>query len=223
MIWAVLLVTAMILLAAMLYWGKMPRAGLEITAAALCLGIAGYAFQSHPGMAGAPKEPTDRIIGQDEQQELLSQRQQMGDQFSGGQGWMVLADGMTRQGRFASAATVLRSGLRENPQDPDLWVALGNALVGHSGGIITPAAQFAFQKAADIQPEHPGPPFFMGLSLAQSGRLEEARVLWAELLERSPKDAPWRGDLESRLKQIDAMLGAKADVTSTPEKAPQNP
>jgi cytochrome c-type biogenesis protein CcmH len=69
-------------------------------------------------------------------------------------------------------------------------VALGNTLVGHSDGLITPAAQFAFQKAAKISPEHPGPPFFMGLALAQSGKLVEARAIWAELLRRAPADAP---------------------------------
>ncbi|MFN3458215.1 MAG: tetratricopeptide repeat protein, partial [Novosphingobium sp.] len=88
----------------------------------------------------------------------------------------------------------------------DLWVSLGNALVGHSDGLITPAAQFAFQKAASIAPDHPGPPFFMGLALAQSGRLADARAMWAELLRRSPDDAPYRADLVERIQRIDSII-----------------
>ncbi|MET0180090.1 MAG: cytochrome C biosynthesis protein, partial [Novosphingobium sp.] len=65
----------------------------------------------------------------------------------------------------------------------------------------------AFQRAADIAPQHPGPPFFMGLALAQSGRLAEARAIWGELAGRAPAGAPWKADLEARLARLDAMLG----------------
>jgi hypothetical protein len=110
------------------------------------------------------------------------------------------------RGRVAgAAATVLGKAVKADPNDADLWVALGNTLVGHSDGLITPAAQFAFQKAAKISPEHPGPPFFMGLALAQSGKLVEARAIWAELLRRAPADAPigktsrpgWRDSIDA--------------------------
>ena len=117
-----------------------------------------------------------------------------------------------------SAAQVLRTAVRQSPRDPDLWVALGNALVGHGNGFISPAAQFAFQRAATIAPAHPGPPFFMGLALAQSGRLAEARTIWAELAAQAPDRAPWKADLDQRLARLDAMIaqqGAAAPVTAT--------
>jgi cytochrome c-type biogenesis protein CcmH len=95
--------------------------------------------------------------------------------------------------------------VREHPDDPDLWVGLGNALVVHAGGLVTPASQFAFQKAADLSPEHPGPPFFLGLAYAQSGKIDQARAIWTELLARSSEDAPWRADLESRLATMEQI------------------
>ena len=49
-------------------------------------------------------------------------------------------------------------------------------------------------------------PESLGLAMAQSGRLAEARGLWAELLARSPADAPWRADLEQRLQKLDAFI-----------------
>ena len=59
----------------------------------------------------------------------------------------------------------------------------------------------------------------MGLALAQSGRLAEARAIWERLLEQAPKDASYRGDLESRLARIDAMIGEQA-AAAAPAAAP---
>jgi cytochrome c-type biogenesis protein CcmH len=220
MTWVIILLIAAAAFALLAFVLKMPRAGWELSGAALLVGIAGYALQGHPSLAGAPKAAIENKRAADEA--LLKQRQQMGDQFAQGQSWMILADGLARQGQYGAAAEVLRKGTQQFPKDADLWVSLGNALVGHSDGIITPAAQFAFQKAATIAPDHPGPPFFMGLALAQSGRLADARAMWAELLRRSPADAPYRADLAERIQRIDSMLAASsgADTAGAPVAVP---
>jgi cytochrome c-type biogenesis protein CcmH len=154
---------------------------------------------------------------------LIAERQAMGSAFGSGQSWLIVADGLTRRGQYGAAAQVLRSAVQENPRDADLWVALGNALVGHGNGFISPAAQFAFQRAASIEPGHPGPPFFMGLALAQSGRLVEARAIWAELLERTPKEASYRPDLESRLARIEAMIATQGGTPPSAAPPPGQP
>ncbi len=213
MMWVVILLVAAAVFAVMAFVLKMPRAGWELSGAALLVGIAGYALQGHPSMPGAPKAPVENKRAADEA--LIKQRQQMGDAFAQGQSWLVLADGLARQGQFGAAAEVLRKGSEQFPNDADIWVSMGNALVGHSDGLITPSAQFAFQKAATIAPDHPGPPFFMGLALAQSGRLAEARTIWAALLERSPADAPYRADLSERVQRIDSMLAMQAGSTTS--------
>lgn len=216
MTWLFVLLIAAAVLGLMVFVLKMPRAGWELAGAALLIGIAGYALQGTPGMPGAPKAPVENKKAADEA--LIKQRQQMGDGFAQGQSWLILADGLARQGQYGAAAEVLRKGTEQFPNDADVWVSMGNALVGHSDGLITPAAQFAFQKAAMIAPDHPGPPFFMGLALAQSGRLPDARAIWAELLARSPADAPYRADLEQRIQRIDSMMamvsGGTADGTA---------
>ena len=212
MTWVVILLLALAVFASMAFVLKMPRSGWELAGAALFVGIAGYAMQGHPSMPGAPKAPVENKRAADEA--MIKQRQQMGDAFAQGQSWLVLADGLARQGQFGAAAEVLRKGSEQFPKDADIWVSMGNALVGHSDGLITPSAQFAFQKAATIAPDHPGPPFFMGLALAQSGRLAEARTIWAELLERSPADAPYRADLSERVQRIDSMLAMAAGSTT---------
>ena len=207
MTWVVIGLIALAVFAVLVRVLKLPRNGWEWTGAALLLGLSGYALQGSPSQPGAPKSPVENPGTADAA--LLAQRQAMGNAFGSGQSWLIVADGLSRQGQYGAAASVLRTAVHQNPKDADLWVALGNALVGHGDGFISPAAQFAFQRAATISPTHPGPPFFMGLALAQSGRLAEARAIWAKLLEQAPKDASYRADLESRLARLDAMIGAQ--------------
>lgn len=207
MTWALIALIVIVMFAILVRVLKLPRIGWEWTGAALLLGLAGYALQGSPGQPGAPKAPVENPGTADAA--LLAQRQAMGNAFGSGQSWLIVADGLSRQGQYGSAASILRSAVHQNPKDADLWVALGNALVGHGDGFISPAAQFAFQRAATISPTHPGPPFFMGLALAQSGRLAEARAIWAKLLDQAPKDASYRADLESRLARLDVMIGAQ--------------
>lgn len=220
MTWVLILLTALAAFVVLAFVLKMPRAGWELTGAALLLGISGYALQGRPDEPGAPKAPVENQKAADAA--LIKQRQEMGQAFGEGQSWLVLADGLARNNQYGAAAEVLRKGTQQFPNDADLWVAMGNALVGHSDGLISPAAQFAFQKAANIAPDHPGPPFFMGMALAQTGRLAEARAIWAELLQRSPADAPYRQDLVSRIQRIDSMLALSGQMgAATGAPAPQ--
>ena len=218
MTWVLIVLIVVAVFAALVWLLKLPRNGWEWTGAALLLGLAGYALQGAPSQPGAPKPPVENSGTADAA--LIAQRQTMGTAFGSGQSWLVVADGLSRQGQFGAAAQVLRTAVHQNPKDADLWVAQGNALVGHSNGFISPAAQFAFQRAATISPTHPGPPFFMGLALAQSGRLAESRVIWARLLEQAPKEASYRADLESRLVRLDAMIGEQAGAAAPAIVAP---
>ena len=221
MTWIFIILLGFAVFAGLVWLLKLPRAGWELVGAALLVGVAGYALQGHPSRPGAPKAPVE--TAETAGAELIKQRQAMGAGFGSGQQWLIVADGLSRRGQFGSAAQILRSAVRQNPRDPDLWVAMGNALVGHSDGFISPAAQFAFQRAATIAPAHPGPPFFMGLALAQSGRLAEARTIWAQLASQAPPGAPWKADLDERLVRLDALIaqqGGAAAAPTAPAPAP---
>ena len=184
---------------------KAPRQGWEAIGAALLLGIAGYGLQASPGLVGQPKEPSRQSSGD------VSAIVKARIALSGGEGLprnqlVLLADGYARNGQYAAAAEALLAATADDPKNGEAWLALGNALVSHADGLLTPASLHAFQMAADAEPEHPGPPFFLGLALAQSGRFGEARALWSELLERTPKDAPWRENLEMQLGRLDQLI-----------------
>ena len=198
--WLIILGLVAAVGAALWKWGKLPRSAFEPVAAALLLGLAGYALQGKPDASGNPVRP--RAQGATFDAKQAETRAQMGQRFGSGPNWLIAADGAMRAGVPQAAVTYIKSGLKENPRDPDLWVGLGNALIVHNGGMVSPAATYAFQRAADIAPDHPGPPFFMGMALAQSGQFAQARAIWTELLARAPAEAPWRADLEARLAQL---------------------
>ena len=209
MSWIVAMATALVALIAIALLRRRAREGsrqgLELIGAALLLALAAYGLQASPGLPGAPKVPVQERVG--DAQALVEARKGMGEPGApAGSSWLVIADGMARHGRYADASAVLLGALDDNPRDADAWLALGNALVGHADGLLTPAALHAYQQAAAAAPDHPGPPFFLGLALAQSGRLAEGRAMWADLLARSPAEAPWRDDLKARIDQLDAFI-----------------
>lgn len=201
MAWVFALLFAVVGLAVLWKFARLPRSGLELALAAMLIGVAGYVWQGAPSQAGSPVEPkTAGYVPQDKA--LAMARAATMDRYSDAAKVVEFADTLDRMGLTREAVIAVRTGLRKEPNNVDLWVAMGNALVKHGGNMLSPAAEHAFQRGATISPEHPGPPFFLGLALANSGRAEDAGQVWRGLLARSPKDAPWRPDLEARLAAI---------------------
>ncbi len=206
--WIVAILLATVAFAALLILTKSPRKGLDVIGAALLLGIAGYGLQGSRGVPGAPKAPAETMPG-DPAALVEARRSLAGKDAPLGSNWVVIADGLARHGQYANAAGILLGAIDDDPNNGEAWLALANALVGHAEGTLSPAALFAYRRAAEVAPGDPGPPFFLGMALAQSGRLTEARALWARLLADSPPDAPWRADLEFRLQRLDAFIAGQ--------------
>jgi cytochrome c-type biogenesis protein CcmH len=203
--------------AALQFGGRLGAAARVPLAAAIMLGLSGYLLVGSPGVASAPVEsPEPEGFGE----ELTDPRGVMGGGAGDAAQWLGMADGLMRGGRTASAARLLQEGLRRYPDDIDLWVGYGNALVAHSGGMMTPASAMAFDRAAAIDPTHPAPPFFAGLALAQGNDLEGARLVWQQLLDRTPPDAPWREDLTMRLSQLPPPAAPTAGTNPDGAAAP---
>jgi cytochrome c-type biogenesis protein CcmH len=211
MSWALPILIAALAFVAIAFVMRAPRSGWEAIGAALLLGVAGYGLQGSPGLPGAPKEPVEKIVG--DAAAMVDARRSLGE-ASGTQGgnWVVTADAFARRGQFSDAAGILLGAVEKEPKNGEAWLALANALVAHAEGTLSPAALYAFRQASEAAPDNPGPPFFLGMALAQSGRLEEARSLWADVLQRSPPDAPWRADLEQRLVQLDRFIASQGQA-----------
>ncbi|MFC3441194.1 tetratricopeptide repeat protein [Sphingobium rhizovicinum] len=208
--WVIAFVLAALAFVAMLFIGRIPRSAREITAAALLLGLAGYAWQGHPGLAGAPRAVAE-TKGEAFDEAQAEKRRGLAERFGPAAQWMMLSDGLARQGKTKEAANVLLSGLRDSPDDANLWLGMGNALVNHADGVLSPGAEFAYRRALAIDPAGPAPRYFYGLALARNNQLQGARAMWAPLAAGAPAGSQVKAELEANIARIDAML-AKGDA-----------
>jgi cytochrome c-type biogenesis protein CcmH/NrfG len=206
--WLFVLAMALAVLVALWRLGGLDRAGLQFVGAGLLLALAGYAWQGRPGLAGSPHRPPEHRGLPDS--EFAKVRQDLLGRFDTADRWLTIADAYNREGDTEGAAQIIEAALKAHPNDADLWVGLGNALVIHGGGLMSPAAELAFRRAAAIAPDHPGPKFFYGLALAQGGHLDEAERVWRDLLAHAPPGALWRGAIEERLGMIEQARAASA-------------
>lgn len=164
---------------------------LTASAAALLLGASGYALQGSPNLPGAPAQTADahQVLP------LTEARHAFYGYFTPAESWLRMSEALERDGASEDAVGILQNAVRRYPGDPQLWIGLGNALVDHARG-LTPAAEFAYKRAEQAAPGHPGAQFFYGLALARSGDRQGALAIWQQILKTAPKDASWRPLIE---------------------------
>jgi cytochrome c-type biogenesis protein CcmH len=199
--WAILFLLFVLSLGGL--WLLGVRGGLlKATAAALLVGATGYAVQGEPALPAAPAQG-DR--GRDAVP-LTQARHAFFGNFSPEESWLLMSEALARDGNTEDAVGILRNAVGRYPADEELWVGLGNALVDHAHG-LTPPAEFAYQRAAEIAPGRPAAPFFYGLALARSGDRGAAVEIWKRVLANSPPNASWRPLVEQGVAALSSPEG----------------
>ncbi len=177
--------------------------------AALMLGAAGYAWQGRPGLAGEPRREARVRLPDDLAADDL--RDAMWGRFTYDFAYAVAADGLARAGASEAAVRAVQGGLQGAPNSARLWTRLGTAIVAHDGGrVLSPAARLAFGRGITLSPDHPGPYFYYGMALVQTGDLPGAKRAWLAALARTRRDASYRVDLAMRLALLDRLLAMQA-------------
>jgi cytochrome c-type biogenesis protein CcmH len=187
------------------------RRGWTTFAAALALGLAGYAMQASPGTPGAPAADA-RERDQVDWAFVDARKEMVANADRSTSRELIVADALARQGQYANAAAMLREAVRANPRDAEAWLALGNALVEHADGALTQPALLAYRRAAELDPASAGPGNFIGFALIRQGRLMEARQVWQSALETAGEDSAGRAALEERLARLEQIIAGGGAV-----------
>jgi cytochrome c-type biogenesis protein CcmH len=203
-------------------FGILWRAGLSrrlwaFAGAALMLGAAGYAWQGSPTMPGFPVEPNTMPITVDP--EITALRGDMFGRYSEDEAYLIASDAMLRAGDAGSAVAVLLGGIGKMPRSIELWTGLGTAYAAHDANHVSPPALFAFERAIQMAPRHPGPRFFLGLAYVRAGDLTSARAQWQRALALCPPGTEYRKAIMLRLTVLDQYRAALDAMRSAPQTA----
>jgi cytochrome c-type biogenesis protein CcmH len=118
-------------------------------------------------------------------------------------GWQVVAPVYIQLGRFDDAVNARRQVLRILGSDAEREANLGEALAAAAGGVISPDAKAAFERAQKIDPTEPKTRFFLGLAAEQDGKPKEAAAIWRDLLASAPPQARWVGAVREALARVE--------------------
>lgn len=211
MTWLVVVLLAFAAFALGAFVLRIGRAGWTTFAAALALGLAGYALQASPDVPAAPapearKDEQGAWALVDERKGMVAVARQSTNNK------VLIADALARRGQYANAAAMLRGAVHDNPRDGEAWLALGNTLVEHADGALTEPALYAYRRSAELDPTGVAPGYFLGLALIRQGQLAQARAVWAGTLEAAPAETAGRGLLAERLGRLDTLLRGEGPV-----------
>ena len=197
MAWFILFALVVLVLVGLAVAARPRRGAIELLAAALVLGVAGYAWQGNPRLPGKPTAPRANHPAADT---LFANERRIWLGAVGPEVQLLdAADNLIKSDDPAYAVGILRGGINRAPNSMILWLGLANALVTYADGSVTPAARYAFEHASTLAPGNPAPAYFLALDYAQMGELDTAEKIWRTILATSPADAPWRPIVEQKL------------------------
>jgi cytochrome c-type biogenesis protein CcmH/NrfG len=209
---------ALLVGAGVMLGARMSISKLTPVAATLLLGLAGYAWQGSPGVPGKPVQAGSAQAKFDEA--LAQKRHDIGERISRATPYLTMSDGYARRGETQDAANILLPALRKYPDDSHLWVGLGNALMAHGNGVMSPAASYAFRQALAFQPNGVSPNYFYGLAMAESGDFERAKAIWLPLAARLPENAELREELIRNVVLLNALIKRRDGASQDGNRAP---
>lgn len=192
--------------------------------AALAVAGGGYWLTGRPGVGSSPAPQSS--LNPDLTPEAEQASKALMNNFGDVRAWLTLSDALIRNGKTETAVVALDSALEQIPGNPELWSQMGVALVAHASGEVVPSARLAFDRASRLDPDHPAPPYFLGLAWLQAGQPDEALKAWTALRQRSPDDAPWVETLDRQMVAAEMMrkmgVGPGAGSKMPADESPPN-
>jgi cytochrome c-type biogenesis protein CcmH len=117
------------------------------------------------------------------------------------EGWRMLGWSYFETRDLARSAAAYRRAAQVEPNNPENWSSLGEALQTAST-TVSPEAASAFQRAIKLQPQDPRARYFLAVQKDLSGQHEAAIADWIALLGDTPAGAPWEADLRRTIQEV---------------------
>ena len=138
-----------------------------------------------------------------------------------GAGWDVIAPVYMMQKRYGDAAAAYSRAIKLLGESPKRLGGFAESSVLANNGIVGDEARRAYERLLVLEPSRFEARFWLAMAKEQDGKSAEAIAGYREMLAAAPADAPWRSEVEGRLKELgdkDPPPAAKAAATE-----PQHP
>ena len=187
---------------------RLDRILWSLAGAALFLGAAGYAWQGRPSLPAVPART--QVAMQPIDPQAIALRDSLLGRYTTDTAYIIASDAMTRVGDRQAAARVMLGATAKLPRSFIAWTWLGTTLAAEAGDQVSPPALLAFRRAGQLAPEHPAPPFYLGMAYVRAGEFRSARPHWARALALSPQGTSYRREIALRLALLDRLLASGA-------------
>ena len=128
--------------------------------------------------------------------------------------WVMLAESYANLDRFEDAARAFARARALAPEEAYLHAAEGESIAMAAGGIVTPDARVAFEKALAIDATEPRARFYLAIGAYQEGRRDEALDALIELEKDAPPGVSWAPIVRAQIEQISSELGRAVEGPS---------
>lgn len=186
------------------------------------IALAAEARADRPGQAEVeaqmPPRPTPQLSA--EFSELLTRlREILKDRPDDLQGHILLARNEAASGNYAAAhaaqaRVIAIKGDAATAQD---YADLADMMILATGGYVSPQAEAALQAALTRDPANGGARYYWGLMMAQTGRPDQAFLIWDRLLTQSDPRAPWVAPIRAQIEEMSIRAGQR--YTLPPENS----
>ena len=202
-----------------------PRARAAMIGVALALPLLALGLYLIYGSPRLPDQPlTARLQDPESDQNLEALvarvEARLRERPEEGEGWDVIAPVYMGWRRYSDAAQAYAQAVRLLGESAKRLSGQGQALVLANNGVVSEDAHHALERAVELDPTLIEPRILLAIAKEQYGQFQAAIEDWRALLDKAPKDAPWREMVEKKIATDEAHLaGRPVSEAETPPQA----
>ncbi len=129
------------------------------------------------------------------------------------EGHRLLARNLASAARFIEAHVAFDDVLRILGEGvtPEDHLEHTELMILAAGGYVSPESIAALNEVMSTIPENPRARYYAGVALAQYGQPREAYIMWNQLLQEGPEDAPWMPVIRASIEDLGRQAGLAAE------------